>query len=281
MRRMPVDLEFPEAHPLSVRTDDGASMHVSIAGEGPLVVLVHGTLVSNGVMAPIGRRLLAEGMGVAGPDLRGHGRSTLGGEGLSIDRYARDLATVLAALPHERVVLVGHSAGGMASLALAERPGASDRLAGLVLISTSPVGIAGWKERVAAPILFNGLLGWMLGRPRIGRTFARPLFGAHPGTDTLEAVRRIMAGSSATAKRAAPRAVFDFDLTPDMGNVRVPVLVVHGQRDTSVHPALAARLAGGLPDARPMVVPDAGHMVVLEREAAVAEAIARHARAVG
>ena len=237
-------------------------------------MLVHGTLVSNGVMAPVARRLLAEGFGVAGPDLRGHGRSTIGAGGLSIDRYARDLDSVVAAMPHERVVLVGHSAGGMASLAFAERPGASARLAGLVLISSSPVGIAGWKERMAAPILFKGPFGWMLDRPRLGRAFARPLFGAHPGTDTLESVRRIMAGSSATAKRAAPRAVFDFDLTPGMSDVRLPALVVHGLRDAAVRPELAARLAGGLPDARPLVFPDAGHMVVLEQEAAVADAIA-------
>src|SRR6476659_7057529 len=43
MRRMSVDLVFPEDRTLTVHTDDGASLHVSVAGEGPLVVLVHGT----------------------------------------------------------------------------------------------------------------------------------------------------------------------------------------------------------------------------------------------
>ena len=261
-----------------MRTDDGATLHVSVAGAGPHVVLVHGTLVSNGVMAPIARRLLAAGFGVAGPDLRGHGRSTDGADKLSIDRYARDIDAILLALPTTPVVLVGHSAGGMAALAFAERPGATARLAGLVLISTSAVGIGGWKERVAAPILFNGLLAWILDRPQLGRAFARPLFGAHPGVDTLEGVRRIMADSSPTAKRDAPRAVFDFDLTPGMDNVGVPVLVVQGNRDRSVRPELAARLASGLPDARPVAFPDAGHMVVLEQDAAVAAAIAEFAR---
>ena len=274
MRHVSVDLEFPEDRALSVRTDDGATLHVSVAGAGPQVVLVHGTLVSNGVMAPIARRLLAAGFAVAGLDLRGHGRSTNGADKLSIDRYASDIDAVLLALPQTPILLVGHSAGGMAALAFAERPGATAQLAGLVLISTSPVGIAGWKERVAAPILFNGLLEWMLDRPPLGRAFARPLFGVHPGGDTLEALRRIMAESSPRAKRDAPRAVFDFDLMPGLDKVDVPVLVVHGNRDRSVRPALAARLAGGLPDVRPMAFPDAGHMVVLEQDVAVAAAIA-------
>ena len=207
---MGVDLAFPEDRTFAVDTDDGANLHVSIAGDGPVIVLVHGTLVSSGAMAPVARRLLADGFTVAGLDLRGHGRSTVGTDGLTIDRYARDLAAVVAAVPNP-VALVGHSAGGMAALAFAEQPGATQRLTCLVLISASPVGIAGRKERIAAPVLFNGLLGWLLDRPRLGRAFARPLFGTNPGEATLEAVRRVMAASSATAKRAAPRAVFDFD----------------------------------------------------------------------
>ena len=140
------------------------------------------------------------------------------------------------------------------------------------------MGIAGWKERLAAPILFNGMLERMLDRPRTGRMFARTLFARDPGIETLEAVRRIMAGSTRVAKRSAPRAVFDFDLTPDLGRVHMPVLVVHGQRDSSVRPSLAERLSNGLPDARAIVFPDAGHMVALEQADAVARAIGDFAR---
>jgi pimeloyl-ACP methyl ester carboxylesterase len=274
MRAVHVDLTFPEDRTLQVGTDDGASLHLSLAGPRPQVVLVHGTLVSNRVMGPIAQRLVARDVGVVGPDLRGHGRSTNGSDELTIDRYARDIDAMLSALPESPVVLVGHSAGGMAALAFAQRPAAARRLAGLVLISTSPVGIAGWKERMAAPILFNGLLGWMLECPRLGRAFARPLFGSDPGEATLDALRTIMAGTSPAAKRSAPRAVFDFDLTPSLNDVDVPVLVIHGDRDRSVRPSLAARLARGLPHARRLTFPDAGHMVVLEEAEAIAAAIA-------
>ncbi len=253
---------------------------MSLAGDGPLFVLLHGTLVSNGVMGPIARLLLADGFEVAGPDLRGHGHSTNGAEGLSIDRYARDLISVLGALPQKPVVIVGHSAGGMAALAFAERYAAAVDIVGLILISTSSVGIAGWKERLAAPILFNGLLDWMLERPRLGRGFARTLFAQDPGRDTLEAVRRIMAGSSRSAKRSAPRVVFDFNLSPDLDRVLLPALVVHGQLDTSVHPSFAEQLSSDLPDARSIVFPDAGHMVVLEEAVALARAIGEFARTI-
>ena len=78
--------------------------------------------------------------------------------------------------------------------------------------------------------------------------------------------------------RTAPRAVLDFDLTPDLDRVTMPVLVLQGGRDTSVHPALAVDLVAGLPDARYVAYPDGGHMLVLERTASVALEIVAFAR---
>jgi len=124
------------------------------------------------------------------------------------------------------------------------------------------------------------MLDRMLVRPMLGRMFARTLFARDPGSETLEAVRRIMAGSSSVAKRSAPRAVFDFDLTPGLDRVLIPALVVHGRRDSSVRPSLAERLSNGLPDARSIYFPDAGHMVVLEQSRRCARAIGTFIRGI-
>jgi len=74
--------------------------------------------------------------------------------------------------------------------------------------------------------------------------------------------------------RAAPRAVLDFDLTQELGRVAMPALVLQGGRDTSVRATSAERLVAGLPNARMIVYPDAGHMLVLEETQAVGREIA-------
>jgi pimeloyl-ACP methyl ester carboxylesterase len=272
------DLTFPTDRSLSVDTDDGARLAVGVAGEGRLVVVLHGTLVSSAVMAPLARRLVAEGYAVAALDLRGHGRSTAGRERISIRGYGRDLARVIETLAPEAYVLVGHSSGGMGALAFAEDPGTAPPPSGLVLISTSASSIGGLKERLAAPVLFNGGLGVIVRRPSLGRAFARALFAEDPGSSMLEEVRRILASNPEATMRTAPRAVLNFDLTPELERVTMPVLVLQGGRDSSVRPGLAQDLVAGLPNARYIAYPDAGHMLVLERTESVAREIVAFAR---
>ena len=72
-------------------------------------------------------------------DLRGHGRSVPGSEGVTISSMADDTAEVVAALELERAVVVGHSLGGMVCLRMARRhPNLlGDRVGALGLIATS------------------------------------------------------------------------------------------------------------------------------------------------
>ena len=273
------DLTFPADHSIAVDTDDGARLAIGVAGEGPLIIVVHGTLVSSAVMGPLARLLVAEGFAVAAPDLRGHGRSTAGREGFSIARYGRDLARVVEALAPETYALVGHSSGGMGALAFAEDRGMAPAPSALVLMSTSASSIGGLKERLVAPVLFGGGLAVVIRTPSLGRAFSKALFANDPGSETLEGVRGIIASTPDATMRAAPRAVLYFDLTPDLGRATMPALVLQGARDTSVRATSAGRLAAGLPDARLIVYPDAGHMLVLEETEAVGREIAGFARA--
>ena len=268
------DLAFPTDRSIAVDTDDAARLAVDLAGEGPLIVLVHGTLVSSAVMGALARLLVAEGFAVAAPDLRGHGRSTAGREGFSITRYGRDLADVVEALGPQTYALVGHSSGGMGALAFAEDPGTALAPSALGLMSTSASSIGGLKERLAAPVLFNGGLGIIVRRPSLGRAFSKALFANDPGRETSEGIRKIIASTPEATMRAAPRAVLDFDLSQELGRVAMPALVLQGGRDTSVRATSAERLVAGLPNARMIVYPDAGHMLVLEETQAVGREIA-------
>ena len=136
-----------------VKTEDGLVLHAEVDEIAPYrsssadpdratVVFVHGFALN--LHAWHFQRLAFRGKRrMVFFDQRSHGRSGRSEpENATIDQLGRDLARVLGALAPEPVVLVGHSMGGMAIVALAEQhPDLfGDRVVGLGLISTTAGG---------------------------------------------------------------------------------------------------------------------------------------------
>jgi pimeloyl-ACP methyl ester carboxylesterase len=195
----------------------------------------------------------------------------------------RDLATVLDAVaPHRRVVLIGHSMGAMAIIALAEqRPDLfGPRIGGIVFLGAS------------ASDLLRGAMGSVtdLLRPRLGS-----LAAAARRVDRLR--RAILAGPAevpaivARVTQFAPEAPDDvvdhvlhlaertpslvwtdglselmrMDFRHALPRITVPGLVPVGDQDRVTPPAVAVELAAALPDGRLFLVEGAGHIAMLER----------------
>src|SRR5918992_785861 len=85
------------------------------AGEGPVVVLVHGITGSSAHWAPV-MPLLAERFTVVAPDLLGHGESAKPRGDYSLGAYATGVRDLLIALDHPKATIVGHSLGGCFAL---------------------------------------------------------------------------------------------------------------------------------------------------------------------
>jgi pimeloyl-ACP methyl ester carboxylesterase len=101
------DIELP--------VQDGALAGVDFGGQGPGVLLVHGSGHNAAAWAEVAAGLVAHCHAVA-VDLRGHGQTTLDSTGP--EQYWRDLGEVVAWLGWVRPVLVGHSTGGYAVTAV-------------------------------------------------------------------------------------------------------------------------------------------------------------------
>jgi alpha/beta hydrolase fold len=78
-----------------IPSHDGTELACLVAGDGPPLVLAHGSLVSSASWALMWRPLLDAGYRLIAYDLRGHGLSTLGSDGFGTGPYGRDLAPVL------------------------------------------------------------------------------------------------------------------------------------------------------------------------------------------
>lgn len=124
---------------LEVKTETlhGRSVTYAEAGEGPVLLLVHGmggTFENwQEVVVPLSRHHK-----VIAPDLPGHGASGPGGGDYSIGAFAAGLRDLLLALDHKRATVVGHSLGGGIAMQFAYQfPEMVERL---VLVSSGGLG---------------------------------------------------------------------------------------------------------------------------------------------
>jgi len=189
-------------------------------------------------------------------------------------------------------VVVAHSFGGMLALSwLLDRPDLHDAVHGLVLVGTTagPMFDA-VRLRVA---------WWRAHELRIGIAPLLPLWNSEPLTrglqrllnrGTLDAgspvnfralpyrddLRVGLAGWQATAweaRRAFRWAMQGFDVRARLGEIPVPAIVLHGDRDCYFSEASARELADGLPRGELRVIEDAGHVLPLTHGEAVDAAV--------
>ena len=299
-----------------VQTDDGTVLAVEEIGpkDAPLtVVFVHGYTLSMASWT-FQRRALAEELATANGhrpdarlvfyDQRGHGASGRGpGEHSTIEQLARDLATVLETrVPRGPVVLVGHSMGGMTIMGLAAlRPELfGSRIVGAALISASSGNLAdlsfGLPEmltRVRAAVL--PIAAWtMRHRPALAertRRLAADLVSAatwslsFASTDVDPALGRyvdaMIAGTPVDVIAEFYPALAGLDETGSLEPLRgLPTLVLTGDEDRMIPKEHSDLLAKQLPDAEYVLVPDAGHLLLLEKPDEVTAALTRLLRRV-
>ena len=300
--------------PLTVLASDGVPLHVEISGpdDAPVtVVFSHGYTLSQDTWH-YQRQALA-GARLVFWDQRGHGRSGRGDpEHSTIEQTGADLGAVLAAtMPAGgRVVLVGHSMGGMTIMALAARqpglfgaaPPGGLAVAGTVLIGTAASGIdpSRWMPgplrlvaRQATPVVLRGVSR--------GRPGAVIEWGRHAAGDVAFLSTRYMAFGDAGVSpavvdfleriiRATPvdvvaefyLALMAHDQEAALATLgAVPATVIAGDRDRLIPVRRAGDLAARIPGAELILVPGAGHLVILERPEVVNEAITSLLASVG
>jgi pimeloyl-ACP methyl ester carboxylesterase len=276
-----------------VHTDDGVALHVRVEGAqdaAMTVVLCHGFGMNSDSWC-FQRAALARAARVVSWDQRGHGRSGYGAPGsASIDRLGRDLWAVLEAFAGAGpVVLAGHSMGGMTIMALAaEHPRLFDeQVHGVVLVATSagPVGIPSFG------VLPGATAYRAVGRAASALEPAIRLLGRLPGNGTVirQMIRRFGFASQVSA------SVLDITVEMMLGTPlrvmadvlpcfrshdklvalealrRVSTLVLVGERDAITPPRYSREIAAAVPGADLVVVPNAGHILMLERPELVNE----------
>lgn len=257
-------------------------LHVDDAGPGPVVVLLHGFPLDH-TMWEYQQGTVGSEYRVLSPDLRGHGRSVApDGPIYTIDGMADDVLETLEAQGIDGpFVLGGLSMGGYVALSIADR--FPNRLRGLMLLDTKAEADTPEtrlvREDLARQVEASGsvepVVQAMLTKMFSSTTRARRAdLIARAGETMLQAPPRAVA---ATLRGLAERP----DRTGILAGLHVPTLVLCGADDAITPPATVRRLADGIPNARYVEVPDAGHLPPLENPAAVNLAMLEFLRELG
>ncbi len=291
--------------PLTVVADDGVPLHVEVdevpdgeaAAYDLTVVLVHGYALNLDCWH-FQRAGLRGRVRTVLYDQRSHGRSGRSSlENATIEQLGEDLRRILEeVVPTGRVVLIGHSMGGMSIVAFADQhPEVFDaRVAGVGLISTTAGGLD--VSRLLLPVVPAKLGGRIT-----GRTVAA-LARRHRAVDGLRRAGRSMA-MVATDVFAfgdqVPRSYVDFvdqmlsatpfevvaEFFPNFGALDkfdavgvladIPTLVICGTADRLTSIGHSRKLHSRIRGSRLVEYDGAGHMVLMERHEQVNDELAR------
>jgi len=258
--------------------------HVQIMGDGPAILLLHGTGASThswGRLAP----LLAEHFTVVAPDLPGHGfNSAVASNRLSLPGMARSLDRLLGTLEIEPALAVGHSAGA----AISVRMCLEGYIAPRALVSLNGAflpfdGLAGHLFPTMAKLLFLNPLAprvfaWGASdRSRIEKLI-KETGSAIDGTG-VDLYQRLFRDRRHVAGALGMMANWNLDaLNHDLSKLTAPLTLVVGTADKTVPPSTADEVRKVLPTATVNTLPGLGHLAHEESPEAVAEIILRAAR---
>jgi pimeloyl-ACP methyl ester carboxylesterase len=269
-----------------VTAPSGSSLFVEVHGpaEAPLIIFTHGWGMDSTFWS-YAKADLGDRFRLILWDLPGLGKSKArSADAISLDTFAADLSALLDRAGGKRPILVGHSIGGMTIQTLIrDNPAIQSRLAGVVLLNTT------YTNPLKTMILSG--LALALRRPVLEPVMklvmvAQPLFWLMQWHSYLSGsahlTQRIGFGKFVThsqldhaallATRNAPRAtargnlaMFQWDATGVLSDLRVPALIIGGDKDLVTKLEASRVMAGESELADLRVVQDVNHMGPLER----------------
>ncbi|MEM6925923.1 MAG: alpha/beta hydrolase [Myxococcota bacterium] len=259
-----------------VERPDGTRILTRVAGEGPeTVVLVHGYGVDMREWDEVAERL--PDVRRIAFDLRGHGGSTIGRDGVDPDAAAGDYRAVLEAHDVRDAVLVGHSTGGFLGLRfLLEHPDVvRERLRGCLLVATfaGDVSRQNLQNQVQIPLIQSGLLVAMVRFGPIGRAFVRSLAGDRFDAAWVDGFLDAFLANDHWALVPLLRALVRQSDYPRLGQIALPCRIVVGDKDHTTPTFHADDLHAGIAGSTLRRLPGMGHLLNWEAPDVLVEEI--------
>jgi magnesium chelatase accessory protein len=265
----------------------GIRWHVQVMGQGPVLLLLHGTGSGSFSWRGLMPQLAAH-FTVVAPDLPGHAFSSRGPEGaLSLPGMSEGLRALMLQLDLTPLAIVGHSAGAAIAAHMALQ---HSRMAASTVIGLNPAwlplpGVASWLFGPAAKLAaINPLSAWatarMAARPgAVAQWVART--GSRLDAPGLDLYARVLGDTGHVHGVLSMMAAWRIKpLAARLQQLQHPVFMAIGAQDQTVPPALAEEARRRMPQAQLWLQPGLGHLAHEEDPAGTAQQILRWCGAV-
>ena len=234
-----------------------------LSGAGPALILLHGVGLNQSIWAEQVKAFVHSHQ-VITYDLLGHGRSAAVPENARLGNWVNQFENLVEELKLERFSLVGFSFGGMIAQAYTSKH--SDRIEKLVLMST----VYDRNEQERAGVLTRLEVAQREG-PRaiiaaaLSRWFSAEFAAEYPVV--MQSYERMLRNNDLASFLAAYNCFVtgDKQLADMVSGISCPTLVMTGELDSGSTPDMARRLAATIPSARCILIPQARHMMPVER----------------
>ena len=238
------------------------------SGNGPPVFLFHSLLSDRASFDAIAPHL-SQSFRVIVPELPGFGQSdaVIGGLAGVADRMAE---VVKDGAGGDAAIVLGNGYGGFVALQMAIRH--PDIATQLIFADCGAAFSEEGRQacrNMAAASSAKGLSA--ITDVAMRRLFAPEFQAQHP--DLMADRREAFLRTDGEVFRAACNELAELDLRPELGKVRMPVLVLVGEHDEATPPPMSIELAAGLPNAHLKIIPGCAHVPQLQAPGVFLDAI--------
>lgn len=251
-----------------IEVEPNVRLHITDAGEGRPIVLLHGWPLSDEMYEYQYNDLVHNNFRVIGITLRGFGKSDKPFGEYNYDIYANDIKKVLCKLDITGAVLGGFSMGG----AIAIRFASTDAGAHVSKLALFGAAAPIWTQRIDYPHNLsipevNELIELNYrDRPQlltnVGKIFAASETSLSPGLNSW--LYSIGLSSSSHAMAQSLIALRDTDLRNDLAAISIPTLIMHGKKDKICVFQMAEQMKLHLTNSYIIPFENSGHALFLE-----------------
>jgi len=251
-----------------IEVEHNVRLHITDAGEGKPIVLIHGWPLSDEMYEYQYNDLINKNFRAIGITLRGFGKSDKPYGAYDYDVHASDIQKVLDKLKIEAAVLVGFSMGG----AIAIRFVAAYNGVHVSKLALCGAAAPSWTQRKDFPYnLPKSAVDDLIelnnqDRPKLLSNFAK-IFSATE-TSLNEGIGSWLNGICLSASSYATAqcliALRDTDLRSDLKKIKIPTVIMHGRKDKICSFDLAEQMEAGISNSQIIAFENSGHSMFLE-----------------
>lgn len=265
-----------------IETEPNVRLHITDAGNGRPIVLIHGWPLSDEMFEYQYNDLVNNNFRVIGITLRGFGKSDKPYGAYDYDVHALDIKNVFCKLEIENAVMVGFSMGG----SIAIRYASADDRAHVSKLALCGAAAPIWTQRDDFPYnLPKSAVDELIelnykDRPKLLSDFAK-IFSATE-TSLNEGIGSWLYGIGLSASSHATAqcliALRNTDLRDDLAKIKIPTLIMHGKKDKICSFDLAEQMKAMLTNSQLIAFEKSGHSLFLEETQKFNSELIRFAR---